>query len=105
MTKHSGATRAAGPVIAGAVFPSREGAAVGGRSGQDIVAVRLFAAAVDHLTLLAEVGLLGDVVAVAMQIIDALGDHDALGVLPWTLADAVARVHGAGPLGAEIGVP
>ncbi len=43
-----------------------------------------------------------------MQLRDILGDHDALGILPGSLADAVARIHGrlaVGCLCREIGAP
>ena len=85
--------------------PAGKALAVGGRAGEDVMPVRLFAAAVDDLALLAQRGLLGEVVAVAVQIVDALGDHRALGILPRTLADAVAGVHRAVALRAEISVP
>ena len=62
-------------------------------------------AAVDDLALLAQRGLLGEIVGIAVQVVDALGDHDALGVLPGAFADAVAGVHRAVALRAEISVP
>ena len=79
--------------------------AVGLRAGQDVVPVRRIAAAVDRLALLVQRGLLGQVVAVAVQIGDALGDHRALGVLPRAVADAILGVHGVRALRAEIGAP
>ena len=65
-------------------------------------------AAVDDLALFAERGLLGEVVAGAVQIGDVLGDHRALGILPRSLADAVARIDGrlaVGGLRREVGAP
>ena len=42
---------------------------------------------------------------VAMQFGDVLGDALACGVVPGSVADPVARIHGAGALRAQIGVP
>jgi hypothetical protein len=72
------------------------------------VPVRGIAAAVDDIALLGQCGLLGDVVVIAMQIGDILGNDHPFDVLPWTFADAVARVDrrlAVGRLSAEIGVP
>src|SRR5207249_1605773 len=51
-----------------------------------------------------QVVLLADVV-IGVQLGQVVGNDDALGVLPGTFADAVARVDRAGALGAQIGVP
>ena len=70
--------------------------------------VRRVAAAVDDVALFGERGLLGEIVAGAVQIGDILGDHDAFRILPGALADAVARIHGrlaVGGLRREVGVP
>src|SRR5436305_2074980 len=91
MADYRGTLRAARPVLAGAVVAAGERGAVRLRSGQHVMAVRRVAAAVDDLALFAERSLLGEVVG-AMQLAEILGDHHALGVLPRTLADAVARV-------------
>ena len=40
-----------------------------------------------------------------MQLLDAVGDDHALGVLPWAAADAVARIDAAGARGAQVSVP
>src|SRR5882724_11249143 len=43
-----------------------------------------------------------------VQVGNVLGDHDALGILPGSLADAILRIHrgrAIGGLGREIGVP
>ena len=56
------------------------------------MAVRLVAGAIDDFALLAERGLLGQIVGGTVEIGDILGDHDAFGILPRSLADAVARV-------------
>src|ERR1700687_6047373 len=69
--------------------------------------VWLIAIAVDHLALFVQRSLLVDVVG-AVQIGDILGDHNALRILPRTLADAVARIDrglAVNRLCREIGVP
>src|ERR1700737_1659272 len=107
MTDHRRALRAARPVLAGAVVSGRERRAVGLRSRQHVMAVRRIAAAVYDVALLAQRGLFGQVVG-AVQLGDIPGDHDAFGILPGSLADAVARVHGwltVDSLGREIGAP
>src|SRR5258708_37707372 len=98
---------AARPVLAGAVFARHECRAVRLRSGQHIVAVWRVAAAVGSVALFAERRLLGQIVG-AMKFGNILGDHDAFGVLPRPLADAVAGVLGGlavGCLRREIGAP
>ena len=50
----------------------------------------------------------GQRIVVAVQIVDVLGDGFTLEILPWTVADAVARIDrrlAVGGLGAEIGAP
>src|SRR5580692_8454766 len=108
MTEHRRALPRTQPVAAGAVGARRKGGAVGLRSSEDVVAVRVVAAPVVDVALLRERGPLGQLVARAVEIGDVLGDHDALGILPRPLADAIARVRGAralGLLGREIGAP
>src|ERR1041384_842061 len=107
MAEHSSALRAARPVLAGLVLARRKGAAVRHRAGQRVVLVGRIAAAIDDVALLGQRGLLCQIV-LAMQFVDILGDNDALGILPRTLADAVARIDcgfAVGGLGAEIGMP
>src|SRR5438067_10252844 len=98
---------AAGPILTGLVLARRKRLAVRRRAGQRVVLVRGVAAAVDHLALLSQIGLLGQIVG-AVQFIDILGDDDAFSVLPRPLADAVARIDRRltiGGLGAEISAP
>ena len=64
-----------------------EGGAVGLRAGEDVVLVRLVAAALDHLALLGERRLLGEVVVGAVQVRDILGDRPR----PWRSATARGR--------------
>ena len=97
MAEHGGPLRAARVVLAGHVLVGRKGVAVRLRAGEDVVAVRLVAAAVDDLAFLRQIVFLVELVVGAVQIGDAGGDDHALGVHPRTLADAVARVHRAGP--------
>src|SRR5271155_2154475 len=77
MPQHRRALNAARPVLAGTVFTGRERGAVRLRSRERVMAVRGITAAVDDVALLAQRGLLGDVVG-AMQFGNVLGDHDAL---------------------------
>src|SRR5439155_10348245 len=107
MSDHGGALRRARPVLAGAVLAGGKRGPVRLRSRQHVVPVGRVAATVDDLSLLAQGALLGQAVG-AVQLGDVLGDHDALGVLPWSLADAIARIHRGrtvGRLRREIGVP
>src|SRR5690606_39093103 len=95
------------PVAAGAVGAGAERRAVGLRAGQDVVAVRRIAASIDDLALLAESGLLGELV-VAVQFGDVAGDGLALGVDPRPGADALAGVDGGlavSRLRRQIGAP
>src|SRR5258708_32466376 len=77
MSEHRRALRAARPILAGAVLAGRESGAVGLRSRQYVMAVRVIADAVVDFALLGQPGLLGEIV-VAMQLGDILRDHDAL---------------------------
>src|SRR5262245_7067809 len=96
----------AGPVVAGRVlFTAADRAAVGRRAGEDVVRVRLVAAAVDHLAGFGEGGLLVEVVLVAVQVVERAGDHFALRVLPRAAADTVARIDRFRTGGAEVGAP
>src|SRR5262245_38609141 len=107
MTDHRRALRRARPVPAGTVIAGGTRRSVRLRSRQHVVAIGCVAAAVDYLALLAERALLGQRVG-AMEIGDVLGDHFALGILPWPLADAVFRIDGGlavGGLSREIGAP
>jgi hypothetical protein len=104
---HRGAFAAAGPVTAGHVLFAAEGAAVGLRTGQDVMEVGLIGAAVDLVALLRQRGFLVQIIG-PVQGFHVLRDHDALGVLPWAAADAVARIdrraHAVGAR-AQIGAP
>ena len=66
--------------------------------------VRRVAASVDALALFGERGLLVQIVG-GVKLRHIFRDDDAFGVLPWAVADAVARIDGLRPLRAEVGVP
>jgi hypothetical protein len=71
------------------------------------VLVRRIAAPFDRVTLFVERGFLVDV-WILVQVLDILGDSHALGVLPRSLADAVARIDGLSTVDralAEISAP
>ena len=99
MADHRGTLTALCPVAAGAVVARRERIAIGLRPGQDVVHVGCVATAVDHFPLLAQRGLLGDLVVGAVKLSDIVRDDRALGVLPRAGADAVARVDRTRALG------
>src|SRR5215472_2334922 len=107
MPDHRRALRAARPVAAGFVVARRKSSAIRLRAGQRVVLVGGIATAVDDITLLGKRGLFGQIV-LTMQVIDVLGDDDALVILPGPPADAIARIDRRMPvcrLRAEIGVP
>src|SRR5688500_12996634 len=84
----------ADPVAAGGVagIGAWECCSVGLRAGEDVMAVRRVAAAVDDLAFFGERGVFGQVVLVAVQLGDAAGDEHAFGVVPRPGADAVLGV-------------
>src|SRR5258708_51914 len=84
------------PVSAGGVAAGRGEEALRVRAGQNIVRVDRVAAAADRLAFLGQRRLLGDIVRIRVEILDALCHHHALGILPRTLADAFARVNAGG---------
>src|SRR5215213_9624490 len=93
------------PVAAGLVVAGREAGAVRLRTREDVVLVRLVAAALHAFAFLGQRRLLVEVVARPVQVGDVLGDDCTLRVLPWALADAVFRVDRRGTLRAEIRTP
>src|SRR6516162_6306228 len=107
MPYHRRALAAARPVVAGFVVAGRESSAVRLRAGQRVVLIGRIATAVDDITLLGKRGLFGQIV-LTVQVIDVLGDDDALAILPRPPADAIARIDRRLPvrrLRAEIGPP
>src|SRR6185503_2246011 len=92
MADNGGAVRALGPVAAGGVATGGRVATLRVGAGEHVVLVGLLAAALHRLALLGERGLLGDVDLIGVQVGHILGDQRALGVVPRTLADAVAGI-------------
>src|SRR6516165_10474171 len=89
MPYHRRALAAARPVVAGFVVAGRESSAVRLRAGQRVVLIGRIATAVDDIPLLGKRGLFGQIV-LTVQVIDVLGDDDALAILPRPPADAIA---------------
>jgi len=106
---------AAGVVTAGMVSGINVGAAIGLRSGQDVVLVRLVAGPLHRLALFAQgrgpaqvAAKAGAIQRIAMQMFEIARHHGALGVMPGAAADPVAgmdRRLAIDCLGAEIGAP
>ena len=113
MTGHRRAFGSAlGPVAAHHVGKrrARKGRAVGPRAGQHVVLVGRLRAAVHGLTFFVQCRRFRQVIVGRVQLFDAPGDHDALGVLPRAGADSVARIHElrivqCGRLRAQLGAP
>ena len=108
VTEHGAAERAARPVVAGQVEIARERFPFHVRTGHDVVHVGRLAPHLDGLAFLVDRGGAADLVVGAVQIGDAGGNHRALGILPRTVADAIASVDRAalrGLVGAQIGAP
>src|SRR5436190_1181767 len=91
MADHRDPLAALGPVAAGHVFAAGESRAVRFRAGKDVVLVRRVAAPVDDVSFFGQRGLLVEVVF-AVQLGNVAGNDDSFGVLPRTVADAIARV-------------
>src|SRR5262245_37454530 len=104
MTDHRRPLTALRPVATCAILASRERGAIRLTAGEDVVHVRRVAAAVDHLSLLGQRRLLGDVV-LAVQLGHVFRDRLALRVLPRATPDSITCVDGPGALRAQVGVP
>ncbi len=115
MAELGGACAAARPVGARVVGAVGKRLAVWLRARQHIVLVGIVSDAVDHCALFIECRLLEKIAAetrkfecVTVQVGDTLSYRRSFGVVPRTLSDAVARIHGwliAASLRAQIGVP
>ena len=116
MAEHRGAGAVAGPVAAGAILAGRERTAFHGRTGQDVVRVRVVADAIVGRVFFAYGVALGHHVAhasefrgVPMQFREVGGDLRAGGVEPGAVADAIAGVDGLAArrvtLSAKVGTP
>src|SRR5215475_9630482 len=82
----------AGPVIAR--HCARKCLAVSARSRQHVVGIRIVSTAIHWRPFFGKRVLLAKLVLVAVQIVNILRNDNALRVLPGTLADAIASVHG-----------
>ena len=101
---HRGALGAAGPVPASPILARREGATIRLRAGQHVVIVRRKADAGNNGAALGLRVRRSELVVVAVEIVDVLGDDLALEVLPRAASDAIAgidRLRAVGGLRAE----
>ncbi len=108
MTDHglAGATRC--PIVAGAVVTGRQCISDRVRAGQDVMFVLWFTVGTETtrnlIAVLVRAGFGDDVIGVAigiaMQIVEIGCDHDAIGVVPRAITDAIARVRRLRALGA-----
>src|SRR5215471_402945 len=108
VSKHGHTGAAAGPVGTGEVHVRGKGTTVLIRAGQDVMHIGPVTPHLDRLTRLVERIGFTHLVTVAVEIGDTGCDDGALGALPWTIADAVARIdciRAAAGICAEIGVP
>src|SRR5688572_28978158 len=99
-----------GPVAAGHVGLRGERRAVKTRAGEDVVLVRLVAAAVHFRAFLVERGFLVDVVVRGVEVGDVARDPVTLRVVPGTGAYPIASVDHVSvarrlALGAQVGAP
>src|SRR5215813_5163782 len=108
VAEHRRALRAACPVLAGPVLVRRKSAAVHLRTRQDVMVVGRVADAGHDGAPLGERGRHPELVVVAVQIVDVLGDDLLLEILPGAAPDPIAGVDGlraTDRLGAEISAP
>src|SRR4051812_9648944 len=112
MAQLCGALAVARPVVARVIAAIRVSAAVGLRTGQNVVLIRRIAYAVDRRVFLRQRELLAERVAqpclvdrVAMELGQVLRDALAATVVPRAAADPVARAHRARSLRAQVRVP
>src|SRR5437867_8385457 len=108
MTDLSASRAARCPAAAGAILTALERRSVRSGAGQDVVSVRSVADAVHWIEPFRDGVLFADLVPVAVKLVGIHGDAAAFGVVPRSVADAIACVHGRLTLGrarAEIGAP
>ena len=77
-------------------------------TGQNIVRIHRVTAPAHRLAFFGESRRLGHIDRIRMQVLDALGHHVPLGILPWPFADALARIHpsvAARCRGAQVSLP
>src|SRR6516164_8489442 len=104
MAEHRSALGAACPVLASAIVGARERSTIRLRTGKHVMPGRRIAHAVDAVALLGKPCLLIEIVR-AVKLGKIVSNDYAFGVLPRSLANAVARIHRARPLRAQIGAP
>src|SRR5215472_7014586 len=104
MAEHRSALGTACPVLTSAIFGAGERSTVRLRTRKYVMSVGRIAHAVDAVALLSQPSLLVEVVS-AVKLGNTVSNDYALGILPRSLAYAVARIYRACPLGAQIGVP
>jgi hypothetical protein len=108
VAQHRGSLRAARPVVAGPIFPGREGTAIRLGTSESIVTKWGVPHAWNHSAALRQRGLRVELVVVAVKIIDALCNNFSFKVLPGAAANAIARVDSRlsiNGLRAQIGSP
>ena len=96
---------AAHPVATGHVFTGRIGRTVGLRTGQDVMTVRHVSAAGNSSASFVEHCRDGKPMSHTVELTDAITDEAALGVMPWAITDAIARIDCVRALRAEVGTP
>src|SRR5262249_40480312 len=97
-----------GPIAARGVTTGRRIKALRVRAGQHVMYAVGIATPTEGLAFFGQGCLLVDVSCIRVEVFDALGHNGALGVLPRTFADAVARVDARIPTRccrAQIGAP
>src|SRR6185503_21248355 len=92
VTEQRGAVTVARPVLARGVRGPWRQRPVQLRAGQDVMGIRIVAAAVDDRALFRERILFRQLILVAVEIGDTLRDRHTFGVVPRTGADSIARV-------------
>src|SRR5262249_5844651 len=104
MAEHRSALGAACPVLASAIVGARERSTVRLRTGKHVMPGGRFTHAIDAVTLLGQRRLLVEIVR-GVKLGNIVSNDYAFGVLPRSLADAVACIYRARPLRAQIGAP
>ena len=102
MAKHGRTLSAARPILAGAVFITREGRPIRLRTCEYVVPVRSVAAAVIDLAFLRQSSLFGEIVIIAVKIDDIFCNCRTFGIDPRTFADPVTRIFSTGTLCRQI---
>src|SRR5215831_15447372 len=96
MAEHRNALGTACPVLASAIVGARERSTIRLRTGKHVMPGGRIANAVDAVTLLGQRRLLVEIVC-AVKLSNIVSNDYAFGVLPGSLADAVACIYRAVP--------